>query len=81
MIVIGNRTKTDVVLNNLENTASKATNWCAREKVKHYEVNIMDRSSLFEAFVHLSSKLNPPANKSTFSQLSMGRKTVKTEAQ
>lgn len=81
VIVIGNRTKTDAVLNNLENTASKATNWCAREKVKHYEVNVMDRSSLFEAFVHLSSKLNPPANKSTFPQLSMGRKTVKAEAQ
>lgn len=81
VIVIGNRTKTDAVLNNLENTASKATNWCTREKIKHYEVDVMDRSSLFEAFVHLSSKLNPPANKSTFSQLSMGRKTVKAEAQ
>lgn len=82
VIVIGNRTtKTDTVMNNLENTVSKATNWCTREKVKHYEVNIMDRSALFEAFVHLSSKLNPPANKSTFSQLSMGRKNVKAEAQ
>ncbi|XP_072756483.1 NF-kappa-B inhibitor-interacting Ras-like protein [Anoplolepis gracilipes] len=81
VIVIGNRTKTDVALNNLENTVSKATNWCTREKIKHYEVNVMDRSSLFEAFVYLSSKLNPPANKSTFSQLSMGRKTVKAEAQ
>ncbi|XP_012221952.1 NF-kappa-B inhibitor-interacting Ras-like protein [Linepithema humile] len=81
VIVIGNRTKTDTVLNNLENTASKATNWCTREKIKHYEVNVMDRSSLFEAFVHLSSKLNPPTNKSTFPQLSMGRKTIKTEAQ
>ncbi|XP_050446308.1 NF-kappa-B inhibitor-interacting Ras-like protein [Cataglyphis hispanica] len=81
VIVIGNRTKTDAVLNNLENTASKASNWCTREKIKHYEVDVMDRSSLFEAFVHLSSKLNPPANKSTFSQLSMGRKTVKVEAQ
>ncbi|XP_012062611.1 PREDICTED: NF-kappa-B inhibitor-interacting Ras-like protein [Atta cephalotes] len=81
VIVIGNRTiKTDV-LNNLENTVNKATNWCTREKVKHYEVNIMDRSTLFEAFVHLSSKLNPPTNKSTFPQLSMGRKTVKAEAQ
>jgi len=81
VIVIGNRTKTDVMLNNLENTVSKATNWCTREKIKHYEVNIMDRSSLFEAFVYLSSKLNPPTNKSTFPQLSMGRKSVKTEAQ
>ncbi|XP_032688427.1 NF-kappa-B inhibitor-interacting Ras-like protein [Odontomachus brunneus] len=81
VIVIGNRSKTDAVLNNLENTASKATNWCTREKVKHYEVNVMDRTSLYEAFVHLSSKLNPPTNKSTFPQLSMGRKTVKAEAQ
>lgn len=81
MIVIGNRTKTDAPLNSLENTVSKAVNWCAREKVKHYEVNVMDRSSLFEAFVHLSSKLNPPTNKSTFPQLSMGRKTVKSESQ
>ncbi|KAH0950904.1 hypothetical protein HN011_000344 [Eciton burchellii] len=81
VIVIGNRTKTDAILNNLENTVSKATNWCTREKIKHYEVNIMDRSSLFEAFVYLSSKLNPPTNKSTFPQLSMGRKSVKTEAQ
>ncbi|EGI59116.1 PREDICTED: NF-kappa-B inhibitor-interacting Ras-like protein [Acromyrmex echinatior] len=82
VIVIGNRTtKTDVVLNNLENTVNKATNWCTREKVKHYEVNVMDRSTLFEAFVHLSSKLNPPTNKSTFPQLSMGRKTVKAEVQ
>ncbi|EZA53058.1 hypothetical protein DMN91_002506 [Ooceraea biroi] len=81
VIVIGNRTKTDAASHNLENTASKASNWCAREKIKHYEVNIMDRSSLFEAFVYLSSKLNPPTNKSTFPQLSMGRRSVKTEAQ
>ncbi|XP_071646416.1 NF-kappa-B inhibitor-interacting Ras-like protein isoform X2 [Temnothorax longispinosus] len=38
VIVIGNRTtKTDAALNNLENTVSKAANWCTREKVKHYE--------------------------------------------
>lgn len=81
VIVIGNRTKIDITLNNLENTVSKAANWCTREKVKHYEVNVMDRASLFEAFVHLSSKLNPPTNKSTFPQLSMGRKTAKAETQ
>ncbi|XP_011692152.1 PREDICTED: NF-kappa-B inhibitor-interacting Ras-like protein [Wasmannia auropunctata] len=82
VIVIGNRvTRTDAALSSLENTVSKATNWCAREKVKHYEVNVMDRPTLFEAFMHLSSKLNPPANKSTFPQLSMGRKTVRAEAQ
>ncbi|XP_015596011.1 NF-kappa-B inhibitor-interacting Ras-like protein [Cephus cinctus] len=80
VIVIGNRTKTDTELYNLENTASKAANWCTREKLRHYEVNVMDRPSLYEAFIHLSSRLNPPPNKSTFPQLSMGRKTAKPEA-
>lgn len=80
VIVVGNRTRADEESHNLENTASKAVNWCAREKIKHYEVDVMDRSTLYDAFVHLSSRLNPPANKSTFSQLSMGRKTVKAEA-
>ncbi|OXU18866.1 hypothetical protein TSAR_016330 [Trichomalopsis sarcophagae] len=79
-IVIGNRTKPDTEQRILENTASKAANWCAREKLKHFEVNVMDRPSLYEAFVYLSSRLNPPQNKSTFPQLSMGRKTGKVES-
>lgn len=79
-IVIGNRTKPDVEQQILENTASKASNWCAREKLKHFEVNVMNRPSLYEAFVYLSSRLNPPQNKSTFPQLSMGRKTGKAES-
>ncbi|XP_003425618.1 NF-kappa-B inhibitor-interacting Ras-like protein [Nasonia vitripennis] len=79
-IVIGNRTKPDIEQRILENTASKAANWCAREKLKHFEVNVMDRPSLYEAFVYLSSRLNPPQNKSTFPQLSMGRKTGKAES-
>ncbi|XP_053980750.1 NF-kappa-B inhibitor-interacting Ras-like protein isoform X1 [Hylaeus anthracinus] len=80
VIVVGNRTKAEEDSHTLENTASKATNWCTREKLKHYEVNVMERITLFEAFVHLSSRLNPPTNKSTFPQLSMGRKNVKVEA-
>lgn len=80
IIVIGNRTKPDSEQQVLENTPSKASNWCAREKLRHFEVNVMDRPSLYEAFVHLSSRLNPPQNKSTFSQLSMGRKTGKAES-
>ncbi|XP_066600689.1 NF-kappa-B inhibitor-interacting Ras-like protein [Prorops nasuta] len=79
IIVVGNRTKSDMDLNNLENTVSRAINWCMREKLKHYEVNIMNRQSLFEGFVYLASRLNPPPNKSTFPQLSMGRKNLKTE--
>lgn len=79
VIVVGNRTKTEEESHSLENTANKAGNWCTREKLKHYEVNVMERPSLFEAFVHLSSRLNPPTNKSTFPQLSMGRKNIRVE--
>ena len=48
-------------------------NWAAREKVKFFEVSSFDRTSLYEPFVHLVSKLNPPQNKNTFQQLTMGR--------
>lgn len=79
IVVIGNKTKPDAESYGLENTASKAANWCAREKLRHYEINITDRTSLYEPFVYLSSRLNPLPNKSTFPQLSMGRKTIRTE--
>ncbi|XP_067006256.2 NF-kappa-B inhibitor-interacting Ras-like protein isoform X1 [Anabrus simplex] len=75
VIVLGNRTK-PMDVGSLENTASKASHWAAREKIKHYEVNAMERSSLYEPFVYLASRLNPPPNKSTFPQLSMVRKTI-----
>ncbi|XP_058795915.1 NF-kappa-B inhibitor-interacting Ras-like protein [Phymastichus coffea] len=79
IIVIGNQTRNDLEQNVLENITNKANNWCFKEKLKHFEVNVMERSTLHEAFIYLSSRLNPPQNKSTFSQLSMGRRTVKTE--
>ncbi|KAK0085176.1 hypothetical protein PV325_005631 [Microctonus aethiopoides] len=79
IIVIGNRTWSDTAQKNLENTANRAANWCTREKIKHFEVNVMDRASLYESFIYLSSKLNPIQNKSTFPQLSMGRKNIKAE--
>lgn len=75
MIVLGNRMK-PMDVGNLENTASKAAHWATREKIRHYEVNAMDRTTLYEPFVHLASKLNPPPNKSTFPQLSMVRKSI-----
>ncbi|KAJ9597963.1 hypothetical protein L9F63_011164, partial [Diploptera punctata] len=74
-VVLGNR-KNPMDPGNLENTASKASHWAMREKLRHFEVNAMDRVSLYEAFVHLSSKLNPPPNKSSFPQLSMVRKSI-----
>lgn len=78
LIVIGNKTLIDN--DSRENTISKAINWCTREKIKHFEVNLMVRESLYDAFIYLSSKLNPVQNKSTFPQLSMGRKNIKTDA-
>lgn len=64
----------------LESPASKASHWSIREKIRHFEVNALDRTTLFEPFVHLSSKLNQPPNKSGFHQLSMVRKSVKTDS-
>ncbi|XP_046973705.1 NF-kappa-B inhibitor-interacting Ras-like protein isoform X2 [Vanessa atalanta] len=69
MLVIGNRTGPDDI-NSLENTCSKAANWCAREKIRHFEVSAMDRPSLYEPFIFMTTKLNPVQNKTAFPQLS-----------
>ena len=69
-----------VVLGNKKDLTDKrkvetvqALNWAAIEKVKFFEVSAYDRTSLYEPFVYLVSKLNPPPNKNTFTQLTMGR--------
>lgn len=54
--------------------STKVSNCMAREKVKLFEVDAMERTSLYEPFVYLASKINPPPNKSSFPQLSMVRK-------
>lgn len=77
VIVLGN--KTDLVAKRRVETV-QALNWAAREKVRLFEVSALDRESLYEPFVHLSSKLNPPPNKSTFSQLTMGRSKQTSKA-
>ncbi|XP_013161549.1 PREDICTED: NF-kappa-B inhibitor-interacting Ras-like protein isoform X1 [Papilio xuthus] len=83
MIVIGNRTGPDDV-NSLENTCSKASNWCAREKIRHFEVTAMDRPSLYEPFIFMTTRLNPVQNKTAFPQLStlskLTQKNNKSEA-
>nr|CAD7572484.1 unnamed protein product [Timema californicum] len=75
LMVIGNKTR-PTEAGSLENTASKAAHWAVREKMRHYEVNAMERATLYEPFVALASKLNPPPTKSSFPQLSMVRKTI-----
>lgn len=60
-----------------ESIISKANQWCTREKVKHFIVSSLNRSSLYESFVYITSKLTPPPSKSSFTPLSMGRKVMK----
>uniref|UniRef100_A0A1Q3EY65 Putative ras family small gtpase n=1 Tax=Culex tarsalis TaxID=7177 RepID=A0A1Q3EY65_CULTA len=45
----------------IESNLTRANNWCARERIKHYTVNAMERASLYEPFVQLerpSSKVH-----------------------
>ncbi|XP_050296468.1 NF-kappa-B inhibitor-interacting Ras-like protein isoform X1 [Anthonomus grandis grandis] len=76
LIVLGNRTK-DIDSPDCQNVISKATDWCNREKIRHFTASAMQRPSLYEPFVYITSKLNPPPSKSTFTPLSMGRKVLK----
>ncbi|KAB0793712.1 hypothetical protein PPYR_13332 [Photinus pyralis] len=73
-IVIGNKS-TNGSNPESESTLNKAIAWCSKEKIRHFNGSAKQRITLFEPFTYLSSKLNPPPSKSTFPQLSMGRKT------
>lgn len=53
----------------VESILNRANNWCAREKIKHYTVNAMERASLYEPFINLASRLHPAPAKSSFPQL------------
>lgn len=53
----------------VEVVLSRANNWCARERIKHYTVNAMERASLYEPFISLTARLHPPQTKSAFPQL------------
>ncbi|XP_052860116.1 NF-kappa-B inhibitor-interacting Ras-like protein isoform X1 [Anopheles cruzii] len=52
-----------------ESNLNRANNWCARERIKHYMVNAMERASLYEPFVQLAIRLYPTQTKSSFRQL------------
>ncbi|CAB3369330.1 Hypothetical predicted protein [Cloeon dipterum] len=52
----------------------QASQWATREKVRLHEVDAMDRSTLFDPFTQLATRLNPPQQKSAFSQLGISRK-------
>ena len=72
VIILGN--KLDLV-EERQVDFSQASNWAAKEKVRLFEVSVFDNQTLIEPFVYLSSRLNPVQQKSSFPQLSMGRKT------
>ncbi|XP_066249243.1 NF-kappa-B inhibitor-interacting Ras-like protein [Euwallacea similis] len=79
LVVIGNRTKENQSpdMQPQLSVISKAVDWCNREKIRHFTASAMQRSSLYEPFVYITSKLNPPPSKSSFTPLSMGRKVLK----
>ena len=43
--------------------------WALNEKLRLAEVSALDRHSLYEPFMYLASKLNPPPNKSALAQI------------
>lgn len=53
----------------IESILNRANNWCARERIKHYTVNAMERASLYEPFIGLAVRLHPPQTKTSFPQL------------
>jgi NF-kappa-B inhibitor-interacting Ras-like protein len=69
-------------LDQVESILNRGNNWCAREKIKHYTVNAMERPSLYEPFIYLATKLHPPQTKSSFPQLRQltGQKTSRTDS-
>jgi len=71
IVVLGN--KLDLV-EERQVDYSQASAWAVKEKVRLFEVSVFDHQTLVEPFVHLCSRLNPPAPKTSFVQLSMGRK-------
>lgn len=49
--------------------STQAADWAAAEKVRLAEVSSLDRVSLYEPFMYLASRLNPPPSKSALAQI------------
>ncbi|KAK7086405.1 NF-kappa-B inhibitor-interacting Ras-like protein 1 [Halocaridina rubra] len=73
IIVLGN--KSDVVAQNRAVDLNTAERWAAMERLRVWEVNIRDRNLLLEPIMNLASRLNPQPSKTSFPQLTMGRKS------
>lgn len=53
----------------IESVLQKTTEWCARERIRHYTVNALERASLYDPFIGLALRLHPPPTKSGFDHL------------
>lgn len=67
------------LLDPVETIVNRANNWCARERLKHYVVNAMDRASVYPPFIDLALRLHPPQTKATFPQLQLRQLTQKAQ--
>ena len=75
MVILVLGTKVDLT-NSRQVEAGHALQWANQERVRLCEVSALDRQSLYEPFMFLASKLNPPPNKSALAQITS---TIKRE--
>lgn len=73
-----NSSTTPNTIDPVESILNRANNWCARERIKHYTVNAMERASLYEPFIGLAGRLHPPQTK-TSAIARLTQKTSKVE--
>ena len=63
IVVLGNKLDKQ---NERRVDSNMAQNWAKNEKVRLWEVSVVDRRTLIEPFVFLASKMTQPQSKSTF---------------
>lgn len=63
IVVLGNKLDKQ---NERRVDSNTAQNWAKNEKVRLWEVSVVDRRTLIEPFVYLASKMTQPQSKSTF---------------
>lgn len=64
----------------VEAMLQQASIWCARERIRHYTVNALERASLYDPFIGLAVRLHPPPTKSGFDHLrQLTHKTSRVE--
>lgn len=67
------------LLDPVETILNRANNWCARERIKHYVVNAMERPSVYPPFMDLAMRIHPQAAKTSFPQLQLRQLTQKSQ--